>query len=457
MNAETIRSANIAIGRRSFYHYCKMRLPSVYTKKRTHLVDLCERLQSFWESDEKRLILNMPPRHGKTLSVELLAEWILGKEPETGIMVACYNETLASRFSKAVRGGIQERKAEGGRIIFSDWFPGVRIKEGDGAMQLWALENSHFSFLATSPGGTMTGIGCQLLIVDDLIKNAEEANNPRILDEHWEWYSNTVLSRIESGGKQIVIQTRWHTLDLSGRLIKHEPDKWHVIKMPAQMPDGTMLCEDILNATEFEDRKTKTDPVIIAGNYQQEPYDSVDKLYQSFRTYAPDAVPDKWDRIEAYCDTADAGGDALVMLAYGISKGCAYILDVLYSKDGMEHTEIQAARMINACQVNKSWIESNNGGAGFARNVEKRLRESGNVKASVKWFHQSENKEARILTNAYSVQNVVFFPIGWELRWPLFAGELLSMGRAEKWKHDDAADALTGIVEKSLSKAIVLI
>jgi predicted phage terminase large subunit-like protein len=389
------------------------------------------------------------------LTVELLTEWVLGKRPNDGVIIACYNETLSGRFSKQVRGGIQEKSIPGGSLVFSDWFPGVKIKEGDGAMQLWALEGSHFSFLATSPGGTMTGIGCQLLIIDDLIKNAEEANNPRVLDEHWEWYNNTVLSRIEKNGKQIVIQTRWHTNDLSGKLINHEPDKWHVIKMPAQNDDGSMLCADILSKEEFEDRKTKTDPIIIAGNYQQEPYDAIDKLYHGFKTYTIDQIPDKWERIEGYADTADGGGDYFSGPIYGICKGYAYILDFLFTAEDMDQTEIKFSRMIEACGANLVWIESNNGGRGFSKNIEKKLRENGNLKTSIRWFHQSENKEARILTNAFSVMNSVLFPADWRDKWPMLAKELDGMGRSEKWKHDDAADALTGIIEKSLSKQIV--
>lgn len=456
MDADLICQAKIQIGRESFYSYCVMRLPAVFTRNRPHLRLLCNRLQEFWESEtEQRLMLHMPPRHGKTLAVELLTEWILGGKPETGIMVSCYNETLSSRFSKQVKGGIQERHAEGGFLVFSDYFPGIKIKEGDGAMQLWALENSHFSFLATSPGGTMTGIGCQLFIIDDLIKNAEEANNPRILDEHWQWYNDSVLSRIELGGKQIVIQTRWSVRDLSGRLLAHEPDKWHVIKMKAQTDDGLMLCPDILSADEFADRKTKTDPVIIAGNYQQEPYDAVDKLYQSFKTYTIDQIPNKWERIEAYFDTADEGGDSLAGLAYGIAGGLAYVLDVIFSTDGTDKTEIQSQRMLDQCKVNTVHIESNNGGKAWAKNVEKGLRAMENTTTAVRWFHQSGNKEARILTNAYSVQNVILFPVGWRERWPKFAMELDGMGRNERWKHDDAADAMTGCIEKSLSKQVV--
>lgn len=253
MTNEQLAGAMIDLARREFYYYCRFRMPKVYRDDRPHLRKLCNDLQEFIEGPETGLIINMPPRHGKTLSAELLVEWYLGKNPDKGIIAACYNELLSSRFSKAVRGGIEEKSATINRPVFSDYFPGVKIKDGDGAVQLWALNDSHFSFLATSPGGTATGIGCQLMIIDDLIKNAEEAYNERVLENHWEWYNNTMLSRLERGAKQIIIQTRWSTGDVSGRLLIQEPDKWRLIKVQAQNPDGSMLCESMLSRDRFED------------------------------------------------------------------------------------------------------------------------------------------------------------------------------------------------------------
>jgi predicted phage terminase large subunit-like protein len=444
-----LRNAMLDMATRRFYYYCQFRLPQVYTKSRPHLEILCDKLQEFYESDRQRLILNIPPRHGKTLTVELLTAWILGKQPKIGIMTASYNETLSTRFSKFVRGEISEKSVKIEKPSFSDYFPGVKIKDGDGAMQLWALEGSHFSFLATSPGGTMTGIGAQLLIIDDLIKNAEEAFNERILDEHWEWYSNTVLSRLEAGAKQIVIQTRWATKDLSGRLLA--ANGWQPVIMPAQNPDGSMLCEDILSKAEFEDRKTKTDPVIIAGNYQQAPYDSHDVLYPAFKTYDHELLP-KSGFIEAYVDTADEGKDFLAGAVYKVHNNTAYILDIAYTQAPMEQTEGQLAMMLASNKCQTAWIESNNGGKGFARNVERIMREIVNYGAcSVRWFHQSENKQARILSNATNVVNSILFPVGWENRWPEFRRDIQSLSRMAKWVNDDAPDMLTGIIEKSIS------
>ncbi|MDL0354733.1 terminase, partial [Clostridioides difficile] len=92
---------------------------------------------------------------------------------------------------------------------------------GDSAMNLWSLENGYNNYLATSPTGTATGFGATILLIDDVIKNAEEAYNENVLEKHWDWFTNTMLSRLEEGGKIIIIMTRWSSKDLAGRALEH--------------------------------------------------------------------------------------------------------------------------------------------------------------------------------------------------------------------------------------------
>lgn len=92
-------------------------------------------------------------------------------------MTGSYNETLSTTFSKNVRDTISEEKGDASRVIYSDIFPTTKIKKGDGAMNLWSLEGGYANYLATSPTGTATGFGCDLMIIDDVIKNYDEACN----------------------------------------------------------------------------------------------------------------------------------------------------------------------------------------------------------------------------------------------------------------------------------------
>lgn len=462
--ADMVRTIAINLARQNFYAYCRIRMPRVYRKDRPHLKDICDTLEAFYHDrligdDGKpvqRLILNAPPRHGKTLTLINFAQWIYGRDPLSSIIDISYNETLSGRYARAVRDGIQEPSVDPSAIVYADVFPKTKVKKGDASYQLWSLEGSHFSFLATSPGATLTGTGTKWMFIDDIIKSAEEAFNQRILDEHWDFYTNTALSRLESGAKQIVLQTRWSTKDLTGKLLAFEPDKWHVIKVRANkrfpelpLSDDDMLCPSILDAETYRDRKGKTDAIIFGSNYDQEPYDSVDRLYGEFKTYS--ALPDG-GRIEAYFDTADTGSDFLSGGAYKIVNGVIYMLDVLHTQAPMEETEIATARLLSANNVDAAWIESNNGGRGFSRNVERILRETGNTRTVIRPFTQTGNKESRILANSSTVTNCIIMPEGWQYKWPVFHQEVTQASRSGKRVHDDSLDFLSGACEKSLSK-----
>ena len=451
INKEAIRRAKIELARREFFFYCYLKAPNFYKYERKFLIDLCNDLQNFLTSDDEVLILNLPPRHGKSRTVGNLVEWLLGRDINAKIMTGSYNETLSTTFSKNVRNTIQEVKADKDKIIFSDIFPGVTIKQGDGAMNLWSLEGGYNNYLATAPGGTATGFGCSLMIIDDLIKNAEEAYNANVLDKHWEWYSQTMLSRLEEGGKIIIIMTRWVTGDLAGRAIEHykaEGKKIKHIKMKAVQDDkGTMLCDEILSYKSYLSKAKAMGPEIASANYQQELIDIKGRLYGEFKTYV-DLPKEKIIKIASYCDTADTGDDFLCNIIYVDCKDSAYILDVIYTKEAMEITEPMVAEAYKKFNVNIADIESNNGGRAFARNVERITRDKGNYKTVIKWFHQSGNKIARILSNSAWVNANIYMPVDWKNKWPEFAKDIISYQKEGKNKNDDGPDTLTGIAEK---------
>ena len=451
INKEAIKRAKLELARREFFFYCYLKAPNFYKYERKFLVDLCNDLQNFLTSDDEVLILNLPPRHGKSRTVGNLVEWLLGRDINAKIMTGSYNETLSTTFSKNVRNTIQEVKGDKDKIVFSDIFPGVSIKQGDGAMNLWSLEGGYNNYLATAPGGTATGFGCSLMIIDDLIKNKEEAYNANVLDKHWEWYAQTMLSRLEEGGKIIIIMTRWVSGDLAGRAIEHykaEGKKIKHIKMKAVQDDkGTMLCDEILSYKSFLSKAKAMGPEIASANYQQEPIDIKGRLYNEFKTYV-DLPKEKIVKIAAYCDTADTGEDFLCNIIYADCKDSAYILDIIYTKEAMEITEPLVAEAYKKFNVNVADIESNNGGRAFARNIERITRDKGNYKTVVKWFHQSGNKIARILSNSAWVNNNIYMPVDWKNKWSEFAKDIISYQKEGKNKHDDGPDALTGVAEK---------
>lgn len=444
--------ARLELSRRSFWEYCKFTSPDFYEDNRKFLKDLAEKLQWFVEdAAEQIMVVNLPPRHGKSRTATKFVQWLFGKYGTSiKVMTGSYNETLSGTFAKQVRDCIAEKKTEG-ITVYSDIFPDTKIKYGEAAAQKWALEGSQqANYLATSPTGTATGFGCNIMIIDDVIKNAEEAYNANTLEKLRSWFTDTMLSRTENGFKLIVIMTRWSNDDLAGFILANYKNVVHV-NYKAVQDDGSMLCPEILSRQDYELKTLNMNKDIVAANYQQEPIDIKGRLYTKLKTYTEIPKDEKGNSlfkyILNYTDTADTGGDFLCSICYGMYEGGYYILDVLYSKESMETTEPATAKMLTLNDVGCAIIESNNGGRGFARNVERECKELGNRHTNIRWFHQSKNKEARILSNSTSVMNNLYFPVNWEDRWPDFARAIKKYQREGKNEHDDAPDALTGVYE----------
>ena len=435
---ELKKQARLELARRDFFEYCKLMASDFYKEERVFLKDLCYQLQDFYKSDEKVCVINMPPRHGKSRTAGKFVEWVLGTNPNEKIMTGSYNEDLSSSFAKSVRDTIASEKTEG-VIVYNNIFPNTKIKDGEATQKKWALAGSKVSnYLATSPTGTATGFGCTIMIID-----AKEAYNENTLKNHINWFNNTMLSRTENGFKLIIIMTRWSSNDLAGYILENYSNVRH-INYKAVREDGSMLCKEVLSKEDYEFKTKNMNKDIVYANYQQEPIDVKNRLYTTFKTY--EKLPPA-HYVMNYTDTADEGDDYLCSIDYQMYNNEYYILDVIYTQEPMEVTEPAVAKMLTKDNVGNANIESNNGGRGFARNVQKELKQLKNTHTKVNWFHQGENKIARILSNSTGVMNNIYFPINWEDRWPEFAKHLKHYVRTGKNEHDDAEDCLTGVYE----------
>lgn len=196
------------------------------------------------------------------------------------------------------------------------------------------------NYLATSPTGTATGFGCTLMIIDDLIKNAQEAYNEAVLQKHIDWFNNTMLSRTETGFKLIIIMTRWASNDLAGYVLENFDNVKH-INYQAVQEDGSMLCKDILNKEDYELKTKNMNKDIIYANYQQEPIDVKNRLYSKFKTYEKLPLA---HYVMNYTDTADEGDDFLCSIDYQMFNNEYYILDIIYTQEAMEVTEPAVAK-----------------------------------------------------------------------------------------------------------------
>lgn len=451
--AELLRKrAKIELARQSLWHYCQIRTPGFYLQDREYLREMTATIQSFIESPSAHfLVISAPPRHGKTLTAQHLSEWCLGKNPNTAIITGSYNEILSQQFSKAVRNTIMEQKADAGRLIFSDIFPGVKIKRGDASAKLWGIDGvPTTNYLATSPGGTATGIGANILILDDTIKNPEEAYNARALDNIWLWFTSNLMQRTEGTNyKVIVIATRWAKGDLSGRILDHYADAQE-IKLKAVIKPGEMLDSRILSWNDYQIKTQEMNPDIAEANYNQEPLERKGVLYPSLMEWdkIPDGTP---ETVYGRCDTADTGTDNLVAIYYRKSKtGDLYVTHIYSSDEPMEITEPATAKDIKEQKCVQFKIESNNGGRGFARNIQRLLAEQ-NTPCSVMTIAQHANKEARIMSSETFVKRHVFMPPHWRQKYPEAYRRITTYMRGGRNQHDDEVDVLASLYEDNVA------
>ena len=465
-------------GRKNFFNFCQILAPQFYKHTRWHLWLLCNTLQALYERhltkkyfyalctmphipkwlaedviDWDRLrddhvytkiMINMSPRSGKSRSLTMFADWLLGKSKDNRIITVSYNTDLAANMSRYVRDGIMQQKVLPTDIVYNDIFPDTQIAKGNAGFMKWALEGSFMNYLGTGMEGTLTGAGGNVLICDDLIKNANEAYNERVLDDIWNWYIGTFMSRAEHTGQgsiEIINFTRWSTHDLCGRILESPMSKdWINLIIPVEHNDE-IYCEEILPRDEFERLQEGMDTNIFEANYYQKPLDVEGRLFSDLKTY--DVLPEGTEKCIAYCDTADEGSDYLACVVGVIKDGEGYVTDIYFTQDNMQITEPATADLLVRNKVNSAKIESNNGGKGFARNVERLIWEKYHTKqVNVEWFHQTENKMARILTGATFIQNHVYFPEKWDKKWPEFYKAVMGFSKEGKNKHDDGVEAL---------------
>jgi len=455
-----LRLIDIEEARRNFWKFCQLLHPDFYKKDRQYLIDYCNILQSFYEGSLLRdngkkytkLIIKMPPRHGKTRTLILWEMWIFGKDNKFKFITCSYNDDSAQDFSKYVRDGISEEKNEESQIIYSDIFPSTKIKKGSAAMGKWALHGTHFSYKGAGIGGSITGKGGNGLIIDDPIKSADEAYNDNRLDKIWQWYTGTLLSRREKDALEIITHTPWAAGDIGTRILNSPgAEEWYVFSRTA-CEDKKMLCPEILDYSDYCRLKRDMDELIFSANYDLEIIESKFLLYNPFKTYTELPKDENGDIVyfekAMICDTADTGEDFLSSIYGYIINNYFYVIDIYYTQDDISVTEEETARLLIENKIDTAYIESNSAGHAWGYHVEKILAEKYNwLGTSFLLFTQTKNKQARIFSKRGMVNKYIIFPHDWKSRFPIFYHAIMTYKKIGKNKHDDGPDMLTMVVE----------
>lgn len=453
-----------------------------------HHETICDAINKILDGELTRVIFNIAPRYGKT---ELVVKRLIGNglalNPAAKFIHLSYSDDLALDNSNEVRESIK-------MPYYQQLFPYVQLSKSTDSKKKWYTTEGGGVY-ATSTGGQVTGFGAgeldtelndptlsdeertalkaQLKQLNELLfelDGIEQTNDDKfsgaiIIDDPLKpddalsdtkreavnkRYETTIRSRVNSRKTPIiVIMQRLHEHDLCGYLQEVDAGEWTVISLPCLYEeDGEQKALWPQKHTVEELIKLRDkDPYVFDTQYQQDPTPIEGLMYREFRTY--DIIPpSKSVKKKNYTDTADTGKDYLCSICYDELPTGNYVTDILYTDKAMEYTEPKTAEMLAKNGTKHAIIESNNGGRGFARNVEAMLRNMGITSTYVQWFHQSENKQVRIFTKSADVNNMVFFPSDWEKRWPQFAKDVKSYRKEGNNAHDDAPDALTGTIEK---------
>ena len=215
--------------------------------------DICARLEKFSrevaEGKSPRLMLLMPPRHGKSeLASIRFPAWHLGHHPTHEVINVGYNHELPMRFSRKVREVLREP-------IYVKIFPDTKLSPDSQGVEAWNTTKGG-GFTAAGVGGGITGKGAHILIIDDPIKNQEEADSAQTREKLEDWYQSTAYTRLAPGGGVLLIETWWNDDDLAGRLQQAmlrspDADQFDVVRYPALSEQWEYRDEDTFNIHRF--------------------------------------------------------------------------------------------------------------------------------------------------------------------------------------------------------------
>ena len=454
------------LGERNLLSFTRHTLPA-FAPAPFHIA-YYEVLTRFAIGEIKKLMITMPPQHGKSEgATRRLPAFVLGQDPDKRIAIVSYNAIKARKFNRELQRIMDDDR-------YYELFPQTLLA-GQASYQEQGRRSRNYarnsdeceivgyqgSFKTIGVGGSLTGEPVDMLIMDDLYKDASSAWSPVIRQNVADWYDTVASTRLHNDSQQLLVFTRWHMEDLAGRLLEQEgvydpienPQGWLLVSFPAiqnrppseQDPraEGEPLWPERHSLEKLLEIKGRS-PTVFESLYQQNPQPSQGLMYEEFNCYTD--LPSRSYSV-AYIDAADSGADYLCALFYKEAEDGNYITDVLYTKDPMEVTETTLTYMLQQHQVERCHIESNNGGNLFVSNLQQRSWDTGNRLTRFNPFHQNQNKTARIFAASASVQKLIKMPLDWKKRFPKFARDLTGYLRVGTNAHDDAPDALTGTIE----------
>lgn len=422
-------------GRNSLLDFTAYTNPSYEAAPHHELI--ASKLEAVMRGDIKRLIICMPPRHGKSeLASRRFPSFFMGHHADKQIIAASYNSDLSNDFGREVRNIVDS--PEFGKLF------DVTLAQDSKAANRWHT-NAGGMYVAAGVGTAITGRGADILLIDDPFKDRQEADSELQRQRVWDWYTSTAYTRLMPGGAVVVINTRWHDDDLSGRLLAAQAtggDQWEVLSLPAIDDTGEALWP----AWYPLDRLEQIRGVLPARDwnslYQQNPIPDDGDYFKSdwFGTYDAGTIPKV--NIYAASDYAvtEDGGDFTEHGVFGIDQNSnLYVLDWWFGKtDAAQWIEKKCDLIIKhkpECWFGESGV--------IRRSVEpfmiKRMEER-NAFCRIEWIASIADKSARARgIQARASMGKVFFP----KNAPWLEHVMSQLLRFPAGVHDDAVDVMS--------------
>lgn len=299
---------------------------------------IARHLEAVERGDIKRLMITMPPRHGKSmLASEFFPAWYIGRNPDHYVVTATYAQELADDFGRKVKNQIEDP-------TFGAIFPGVTLADDSKSAKRFHIDgvgaggyehgtSQRGAFYAVGVGGPLTGRGAHLLLIDDPVKNREDAESEIIRKKTKDWYTSTAYTRLMPGGRIVIIQTRWHEDDLAGWLqTEHGHEDWTILDLPAINDAGEALWPQQYDIEALEQIKRALPPRDWSALYQQKPSPETGDYFKREWINLTDFVPPREHmRVYGgsdYAVTSD-GGDYTVHAILGLDpEGRPWLLDM---------------------------------------------------------------------------------------------------------------------------------
>lgn len=293
-----------------------------------------------------RIIISAPPRHGKTQLVSIgTSAWLLENFPRRNIILAAYGAELAQQYGREVRDLIRDNKD----------LLNCRLDQSQTRQNAFLTETDGYMF-STGLGGTITGRGAHVLLIDDYIKEVKEALSLVSREYIWNWYVTTARTRLEPGASIIIIATRWHSDDLIGRLLKAQPEVWENIVFPAICTDefhdligrkiGDPLFPERYGLDALAELRDTLGPTFFSALFQQKPLDEGKKIsdgaWLKLCNFQPPYEEMRYIRTWDVAST-EGGGDYTTgaLCAYHRQTGFFFVINMIRKQLSPGQAEIQ--------------------------------------------------------------------------------------------------------------------